>query len=125
MSNFEYLQNKKDSKISLHTYYIDRNFNLTRDKNSHEVPILTLLNFFESIFFSFRDLAPLSTQKVSYVSFENIDNLEVYLTDLDSGDKTVVTEDIDFLSLGLLESHRLNIANSESEISSVKKDKKN
>ena len=41
---------------------------------------------------------------MSYVSFENIDNLEVYLTDLDSGDKTVVTEDIDFLSLGLLES---------------------
>jgi len=48
----------------------------------------------------FTSLAPLSTQKVSYVSFENIDNLEVYLTDLDSGDKTVVTEDIDFLSLG-------------------------
>ena len=61
---------------------------------------------------------------MSYVSFENIDNLEVYLTDLDSGDKTVVTEDIDFLSLGLLESHRLNITNSKSEISSVKKDKK-
>ena len=54
---------------------------------------------------------------MSYVSFENIDNLEVYLQDLDSGDKTVVTEDIDFLSLGLLESHRLNITNSKSEIS--------
>ena len=54
---------------------------------------------------------------MSYVSFENIDNLEVYLTDLDSGDKTVVTEDIDFLSLGLLESHRLDITNSKIEIS--------
>ena len=54
---------------------------------------------------------------MSYVSFENIDNLEVYFTDLDSGDKTVVTEDIDFLSLGLLESHGLNITNSKSEIS--------
>ena len=42
----------------------------------------------------------MSTQKVSYISFENIDNLEVYLTNLDTGDKTVVTEDIDFLSLG-------------------------
>ena len=74
------------------------------------------LTFLNPIFF-FRSLAPLSTQKVSYVSFENIDNLEVYLTDLDSGDKTVVTEDIDFLSLGLLESHGLNITNSKSEIS--------
>ena len=53
---------------------------------------------------------------MSYVSFENIDNLEVYLTDLDSGDKTVVTEDIDFLSLGLLESHKLNVINSKIEI---------
>ena len=61
-------------------------------------------------------MAPLSTQKVSYVSFENIDNLEVYLSDLDSGDKTVVTEDIDFLSLGLLESHKLNVMNSKIEI---------
>ena len=51
----------------------------------------------------FRSLAPLSAQKISYISFENIDSLEVYLQDLDSGDKTVVTENIDFLSLGLLE----------------------
>ena len=53
---------------------------------------------------------------MSYVSFENIDNLEVYLTDLDSGDKTVVTEDIDFLSLGLLKIHRFKIINSKVEI---------
>ena len=52
--------------------------------------------------FFFRSLAPLSAQKISYISFENIDSLEVYLQDLDSGDKTVVTENIDFLSLGLL-----------------------
>ena len=36
---------------------------------------------------------------MSYVSFENIDNLEVYLTDLDTGDKTIVTENINFLTL--------------------------
>jgi len=47
----------------------------------------------------FTSLGLLSAQKISYISFENIDNLEVYLTNLDIGDKTVVTEDIDFLSL--------------------------
>ena len=62
--------------------------------------LISMLSIHNSYTFSFRSLAPLSTQKISYVSFENIDNLEVYLTNLDTGDKTLVTEDIDFLSLG-------------------------
>ena len=47
----------------------------------------------------FSSWAPLSNQKVSQVSFENIDNLEVYFVNLDTGDKTIVTDDILFLTL--------------------------
>ena len=44
-------------------------------------------------------MAPLSSQKVSYVSFQNTDNLQVYFTDLDSGDKTVIVDNVAYLTL--------------------------
>jgi hypothetical protein len=44
-------------------------------------------------------LAALSNQKIAYVSFERMDNLQVYLNNLDTGAKTVVTEDIKVLTL--------------------------
>ncbi len=36
---------------------------------------------------------------MTYVSFENADNLEIYISNLDTGDKTIITEDIDFLTV--------------------------
>jgi len=47
----------------------------------------------------FGSLAPLSSQKVSYVSFQNTDNLQVYFTNLDSGDKTVIVDNVAYLTL--------------------------
>lgn len=54
------------------------------------------VNFFISFC---RSLSPLSTQNIAYVSFENTDSLEVYIENIDNGDKTIITEDIDFLTL--------------------------
>jgi len=47
----------------------------------------------------FGSLAPLSSQKVSYISFQNTDNLQVYLSALDSGDKTVIVDNVAYLTL--------------------------
>jgi len=44
-------------------------------------------------------LSELSTQKVSYVSFLEIDTLHLYLSNLDPGVKTIVTEDIQNLKV--------------------------
>ena len=41
----------------------------------------------------------MSSQKVSYVSFQNTDNLQVYFTNLDSGDKTVIVDNVAYLTL--------------------------
>ena len=51
------------------------------------------------MFLNSRSLAPLSSQKVSYVSFQNTDNLQVYFSDLDSGDKTVIVDNVAYLTL--------------------------
>ena len=48
---------------------------------------------------NFRSLSELSTQKVSYVSFLEIDTLHLYLSNLDPGVKTIVTEDIQNLKV--------------------------
>ena len=54
---------------------------------------------FTSFFLFFRSLAPLSSQKVSYISFQNTDNLQVYFSDLASGDKTVIVDNVAYLTL--------------------------
>ncbi len=46
-----------------------------------------------------RTLADLLGERVKYVSFENTDNLQVYLKNLDKDDKTIVTDNINDLTL--------------------------
>ena len=55
--------------------------------------------FNKSSLVNYRSLAPLSSQKVSYISFQNTDNLQVYFSALDSGDKTVIVDNVAYLTL--------------------------